>query len=88
MDKNLSKAIMKCSELKSIENRIKRPKYISDYKKQQNLVVRLNKEIRIKYFEKLETSKNSRPFWNKCKRYFLTNMLIENLKLSWLKKKI
>ena len=35
---------MKRSELKSEANRTKRPKDISDYKKQQNLVVRLNKE--------------------------------------------
>ena len=61
---------LKCSELKSKENRTKRPKDISDYKKQRNLVVRLNKERRIEYFENLETSKNSKPFWNKCKPYF------------------
>ena len=56
--------------MKSKANRTKRPKDISDYKKQRNLVVRLNKERRIEYFENLETSKNSKPFWNKCKPYF------------------
>ena len=61
---------MKRSELKSKANRTKRPKDISDCKKQQNLVVRLNKERRIEYFENLETSKNSKPFWNKFKSYF------------------
>ena len=70
VDKNLRKAIMKRSEVKSKVNRTKRPKDISDYKKQRNLVVRLNKERRIEYFENLETSKNSKPFWNKCKPYF------------------
>ena len=70
VDKNLRKAIMKRSELKSKANRTKRPKDISDYKKQRNLVVRLNKERRIEYFENLETSKISEPFWNKCKPYF------------------
>ena len=70
VDKNLRKAIMKRSELKSKANRTKRPKDISDYKKQRNLVVRLNKERKIEYFENLETSKNSKPFWNKCKPYF------------------
>ena len=54
---------MKLSELKSKTNRTKGPKGASDYKKQRNLVVRLNKE-------NLETSKNSKPFWNKCKAYF------------------
>ena len=61
---------MKRSKLKSKANRTKRPKDISDYKKQWNLVVRLNKERRIEYFENLETSKISEPFWNKCKPYF------------------
>ena len=70
VDKNLRKAIMKRSEFKSKANRTKRPKDISDYKKQRNLVVRLNKERKIEYFENLETSKNSKPFWNKCKPYF------------------
>ena len=56
--------------MKSKANSTKRPKDISDYKKQRNLEVRLNKEIRIEYFENLETSKNSKPFWNKCKPYF------------------
>ena len=79
---------MKRSESKSRANRTKRPKDISDYKKQRNLVVRLNKERKIEYFENLETSKNSKPFWNKCKSYFPTNMPMENLKLSCLKKKI
>ena len=61
---------MKRSELKSTANRTKRPKDISDYKKQRHLEVKLNKEGRIEYFENLETSKNSKPFWNKCKPYF------------------
>ena len=70
VDRNLGKAIMKHSELKSKENRTKRRKDISDYRKQRNLAVRLNKERQIKYFENLETSKYSKPFWNKCKHYF------------------
>ena len=61
---------MKRSQLRSTANRTKRPKDISEYKKQQNLIVRLNKERRIEYFENLETSKNSKSFWNKCKPYF------------------
>ena len=79
---NQKRAIMKRSELKSKANRTKRSKYISVYIKQRNLVVRLNKERKIEYFENLETSKNSKPFCNKCKPYFLTNMPMENLKLS------
>ena len=60
---------MKRSELKSKANRTK-PKDISECKRQRNLVVRLDKEKRIDYFENLETSKNSKPFWNKCRPYF------------------
>ena len=61
---------MKRSKLKSKANRTKPREDISDYKKPRNLVVRLSKERKIEYFENLETSKNSKPFWNKCKPYF------------------
>ena len=81
VDKNFPKAIMKRSELKSKANRTKRPKDISDYKKQQNLAVRLNKEKRIEYFGNLETSNNSKPFWITCSPIFLTSMHMKNLKL-------
>ena len=70
VDKNLCKAIMKRSELKSKANRTKQSKDISDYKKQRNLVVRLNKERRNEYFENLETLKNYKPFWNKYEPFF------------------
>ena len=49
---------MKRFDLKSKANRTKQPEDILDYKKEQNLLVRLNKERRIEYFENLETSKN------------------------------
>ena len=65
VDRNLCKGILKRSELKSKANRTKQPKDISDYKKQKNLAVKLNKERKIEYFENLETSKNSKPFRNK-----------------------
>ena len=56
MNKNLRKAITKRSELKSKANRTKRPKDISDYKKQPNLLVRLNKEGRIELIVKNDES--------------------------------
>ena len=56
--------------MKSKANRTKQPKDISDYKKQRNLAVELNKERRIEYFENLETSKNTKSFLNKYKPYF------------------
>ena len=42
---------MKRSELKSKANRAAGRKDSSDYKKQRNLVVRLNKDRNIEYFE-------------------------------------
>ena len=67
---------MKRTELKSKANRTKRPKDISDYKKQRNLVARLNKERRIEDFENLETCGTS------VNPIFLTNVPMENLRLS------
>ena len=62
---------MKRSELKSKANRTKRPKDISDYKKTTKSCSQIKqRERRIEYFENLETSKKSKPFWNKCKPYF------------------
>lgn len=44
--------------------------YITKYKKQQNLAVKLNRETKLQYFDNLESSKNSKPFWDKCRNYF------------------
>ena len=70
VDKNLCKAIMKRPQLKNKANKIKKLEDITRYKKQQNLVVRLNRESKTKYFHNIQTSKNSKPFWDKCKPYF------------------
>ena len=61
---------MKSSELKSEANKTKQSKDILDCKKQRNLVVKLSKDWKFQYFENLETSKSSKPFWNKSKPYF------------------
>ena len=42
----------------------------SMYKKQRNLVVKLNKKHKKEYFENLNVAPNSKPFWDKCKPYF------------------
>ena len=70
VDKNLRKAIMKRSKLKNKANRTKQQEDIINYKKQRNLVVKLNRESKLQYFGDIDTSKNSKPFWNKCKPYF------------------
>ena len=70
VDKNLPKAIMKRSKLKNKANRTKLQEDIPKDKKQRNLVVKLNKDSKLRYFNNIETSKNSKPFWNECKPYF------------------
>ena len=34
------------------------------------LVVKLNRESKTQYFDNIQTSRNSKPFWDKCKPYF------------------
>ena len=34
------------------------------------MVVKLNRDSKLRYFDNIETSKNSKPFWNECKPYF------------------
>ena len=62
---------MKRSQLKTKANRTKQLENITKYKKQENLVVKLNRESKTQYFDNIQTSKNSNPFWYKCKPYFL-----------------
>ena len=70
VDKNLRKAIMKRSALKRKASRTKQQEDIANYKKQRNFVVKLNKETKLQYFNNLDISKNSKPFWDKCRAYF------------------
>ena len=61
VDRNLCKAIMKRSKLQDD---------IAKYKKQRNLVVKLNRDWKLCYFDNIEISEKSKPFWNECKPYF------------------
>ena len=60
---------MKHSALKRKAGRTKQQEDITKYQKQWNLVVKLNRETKLHYFNNLET-KNSKPFWNKCNLFF------------------
>ena len=90
VDKNLHKAIMKRSKFKNKANRTKLQEDIAKYKKQRNLVVKLNRDSKLRYFHNIEVSKNSKPFWNVCKPYFSNKhahgdskiILIENEKIT------
>ena len=61
---------MKRSRLKSKANKSHLPADLSKYKKQCNLVVKLNMKHKKEYFENLNVAANSKPFWEKCKPYF------------------
>ena len=61
---------MKCSALNRKASRTKQQKYITQYKKQQNLVVTFNREIKFQYFKNLGTLKNLKLFWDKCRCNF------------------
>ena len=65
---------MKCSALKRKASRTKQQEDIKKYKRRRNLVVKLNRETKLQYFNNFEISKNSKPFWDKCRTIFLTNM--------------
>ena len=70
LNKSLREAIMKGSRLKNEANIVSIVSGdLSKYKKQRNLVVKLNKKHRKEYFENLNVATNSKPFWGKCKLY-------------------
>ena len=69
LNKSLRAAIMKRSRLKNKSNKSQLPADLSKYKKQRNLVGKLNK-YKKEYFENLNVATNSKPFWDKCKPYF------------------
>ena len=54
------------SALKRKASRTKQQGDIRKNKKERNLVVKLNRETKPNYFKNLETSKKSKPFWDKC----------------------
>ena len=62
---------MKRLQLKNKANRTKKLGDITKYKKQQNLLVKRNGETKTQYFDNIQRSKNSEPFWDKCKPCFL-----------------
>ena len=69
INKELRKAIMKRSRLKYKANKTKKPIDISNFKKQRNYVVNLNKQAKFEYFSSYNYA-DSKPFWVNCKAYF------------------
>ena len=70
LNRSLRAAIMKRSPLRNKANKSQLPADLPKYKKQRNLVVKLNKKHKKEYFENLNVATNSKPFWDKCKPYF------------------
>ena len=56
--KNLRKAIMKRSTLKNKAKRSKVPVDIVNYKKERNLVVSLNRQVKYEYFDEVSNSES------------------------------
>ena len=68
--KVLRSAIMKKSRLKNKANKIRKAVVIFNYKKQGNLVVKINNECKREYFAKLNVKITTKLFWKTCKPYF------------------
>ena len=61
---------MKRSQLKNKANKTKSIDNLIKYKKQCNLVVKLNKNCKKEFFDNLEIKNNSKSFWDNSKSYF------------------
>ena len=66
----LRSAIIKRSRLKNKANKTRKAVDIFNYKKQRNLVVKINNECKREYFDKLNVKTTTKPFWKTCKPYF------------------
>ena len=62
---------MKRSKLKNKANKTKIPLDIMNSRKQSNYVTKLNKTTKLEYFNNLKLGKDNKPFWEKCKPYFI-----------------
>ena len=69
-NKVLRSAIIKRSRLKNKANKTRKAVDICNYKKQRNLVIKLNNECKREYFGKLNVKTTTKPFWKTCKPYF------------------
>ena len=69
-NKVLRSAIMKRSRLKNKANKTRKAVDFFNYKKQRNLVVKINNKCKREYFDKLNVKTTTKPFWKTCKPYF------------------
>ena len=69
INKDLRKAIMKRSRLKNKAIKTEKPIDISNFKRQRDYVVNLNKQAKFEYFSSYNSG-DSKPLWVNCKPYF------------------
>ena len=72
---------MERSRLKNKANKSKQPTDIASYKKQRNLVVSLNRQSKLDYFNSISSSKDTKPFWKQCKPYFSNKHAVGDSKI-------
>ena len=65
ISKNLRKAIMKRSQLKSLANKTNTPEDVANYKRQRNLVVTLNREEKKSFYNSINHKAKPRNFYKK-----------------------
>ena len=70
VNKVLRSAIMNRSRLKNKANKTHKAIDTFNYKKQRNLVVKINNDCKRKYFDKLNVKTTTKTFWKICKPYF------------------
>ena len=61
---------MKKSRQKNKVIKTRKAVYIFNYKKQCNLVVKINNKCSREYFDKSSVKTITKPFWKTCKPYF------------------
>ena len=77
----LRKEIMKRSRLKKIANRSGNSLDITAYKKQRNLVVKLNREQKTHFFNNIDTKNPNQSLWNLCKPYIGKSMVTDTFQI-------
>lgn len=58
-----------------VANKTEHPTDIKTFKEQQNIVMKLHNKIKRSYMNSLNPKKGSKPFWDKCKPYFLIKIM-------------
>ena len=88
VNKALRKAIMKRSQLKNRANRSGIKEDYENYKKQRNIVSKMNKQSKKRFFAKLDQNgqKGNKGFWKACKPFFSNKICPLDEKVSLVEK--